>query len=648
MQNIDANCDVSRLILKEKRKEDSIIMLRHKKKNLATPTEILKQSLVQYYRQDICKFFTCKRKLVFATKFFLGSIVCIGLAMLSHTASVSAATIQTAVNNCTYDYTASDTTVQFNGKTTATGITCIRINNIDMLPVKSTITALSAAYRYDEATGALTITGNGGEHRIIANVNALSATVDGTNITLPYPIIRGENITDQSADFYIPMDFYLKQLGYSYTYNNQTLSVTSSHLFAVTSPDNSYNDTVYSNAISGIILDANASGTENSIQVTTVKEMNASDLKISSDTKEYSVTMAFSGVKNGIGAYEKNIQNGIVRSIHIWEDTSMHSTYVKIYYEKKYVYTKKTLSNGGKITLSKGNFSLKVALPDNVKFSKIKTTDQYWKKRFLIVIPGKQKNFYKENPPYKNSSGIKNISIKETSAGNTQIIVNTKSLKGYKLLSCENGFTVNIGSPKKIYRNIIMLDAGHGKKDSGATAAGVKEKNLCLDILYNKAKEYFDSTSSNVKAYLTRHDDTFINLYQRPKYSKRYSADLFLSLHMNFSTSKRAKGTEVYYSKVNNKKSFSGLNSKIFATRMRNTIVNDLHTTNRGIKQAGFVVIKRNTVPAVLVELGFVSNPRERGKLKTSTYQMKAAKSLYKGVSETFKKYPTARSRKNK
>ena len=376
--------------------------------------------------------------------------------------------------------------------------------------------------------------------------------------------------------------------------------------------------------------------------------MNASDLKISSDTKEYSVTMAFSGVKNGIGAYEKNIQNGIVHSIHIWEDTSMHSTYVKIYYEKKYVYTKKTLSNGGKITLSKGNFSLKVALPDNVKFSKIKTTDQYWKKRFLIVIPGKQKNFYKENPPYKNNSGIKNISIKETSAGNTQIIVDTKSLKGYKLLSCENGFTVNIGSPKKIYRNIIMLDAGHGKKDSGATAAGVKEKNLCLDILYNKAKEYFDSTSSNVKAYLTRHDDTFINLYQRPKYSKRYSADLFLSLHMNFSTSKKAKGTEVYYSKVNNKRSFSGLNSKIFATRMRNTIVKNLHTKNRGIKQAGFVVIKRNTVPAVLVELGFVSNPRERGKLKTSTYQMKAAKSLYKGVSETFKKYPTARSRKNK
>lgn len=131
----------------------------------------------------------------------------IELAMLSHTASVSAATIQTAVNNSTNDYTASDTTVQFNGKTTATGITCIRINNIDMLPVKSTITALSAAYRYDEATGALTITGNGGEHRIVANVNALSATVDGTNITLPYPIIRGENITDQSADFYIPMDF---------------------------------------------------------------------------------------------------------------------------------------------------------------------------------------------------------------------------------------------------------------------------------------------------------------------------------------------------------------------------------------------------------------------------------------------------------
>lgn len=587
-----------------------------------------------------------KRSVVFAAKLFISGIAFIGASALSDTALASAASIQITLNDNTQEYTTSDTNVLYQGATAATGISCIRINDIDMIPVKSTVAAIGASYHYDESNGTLTMIGNGGEHRIVTYVNTLSATVDGTNTTLPYPVIRGENTTDHLADFYIPMDFYLSGLGYSYTYNNQTLSVTSPYLFSITASDLSYDNAAYSNALSGVSLAANASGTENSIKALTVNEMKTSDFKVSSNTKENSVTMAFSKVKNGIGSYEKTIQNGIVQSIHIWEDTSIHTSYVKIYYNKKYIYTKKILSNGGKITLSKGNFSLKVALPDNVTFSKIKTTDQYWKKRFLIVVPGKRKNFYKENPPYKNNSSIKKITIKETSAGNTQIIVDTKSLKGYKLISCENGFTVDIGTPKNIYDHIIMLDAGHGKKDSGATAAGVKEKNLCLNILYNKAKEYFDSTSSNVKAYWTRHDDTFINLYQRPKYSKKYSADLFLSLHMNFSTSKRAKGTEVYYSKANNKKAFSGLNSKIFATRMRNTLVNDLHTTNRGVKQAGFVVIKRNTVPAVLVELGFISNPGERGKLKTAAYQTKAAKALYKGVSSTFKKYPTARSKK--
>ena len=76
---------------------------------------------------------------------------------------------------------------------------------------------------------------------------------------------------------------------------------------------------------------------------------------------------------------------------------------------------------------------------------------------------------------------------------------------------------------------------------------------------------------------------------------------------------------------------------------MQSTLVDSLNSKDRGVKQAAFIVAKNNTVPAILIELGFITGSSDSKKLKKTSYQKKAAKAIYEGITETFKKYPTKR-----
>lgn len=328
-----------------------------------------------------------------------------------------------------------------------------------------------------------------------------------------------------------------------------------------------------------------------------------------------------------------------VKSLEVWEDQNL-AAHIKVTFDDKYITSKSISSNFFTITFTKASFSMKALIPDKVKAEKITATDRYWNKQFYIIVPGNHVSFYKNNKPIDNSSAIKKIEVNKTSGGDTRIIVTTTKLQGYKIDKKDGYFTVKVGSPNSIYKNIILLDAGHGGKDSGARFGSLYEKNLNLEILYTRARKYFESNTSNVKAYWTRHNDTFINLYTRPKLSKTYRADMFLSLHMNSASNRTANGTEVYYSSRNNKVTSTGLYSKKMASMMLNSVLNGINSKNRGVRQAGFVVNKYNTVPSVLVELGFITGNKDYPNLKKASYREKAAKALYDGVEKIFKKYP--------
>lgn len=286
--------------------------------------------------------------------------------------------------------------------------------------------------------------------------------------------------------------------------------------------------------------------------------------------------------------------------------------------------------------------SIYIRLPEVVSESSITTKDMYWSNKFSITIDGDFVNFMNEYPIVINNKEVKKYTISLTSKGKTKVTFYTSRLQGYEIEVLGDVLVLNVGEPKDIYENIVVLDCGHGGQDPGAIGGEYKEKDLNYSILYTYAKKYFDKSTSNVKAYWTRHDDTFISLSDRASFANKVGADMFISLHMNSATPS-AKGTEVYYSSSNNKKQKNGLTSKIMADMLVDNLVSELGTYDRGTKSANYTVIYKNTVPAVLIELGFISNASDRALLADKSFQKDAAKIIYETVEEIFDNYPTDR-----
>lgn len=290
-----------------------------------------------------------------------------------------------------------------------------------------------------------------------------------------------------------------------------------------------------------------------------------------------------------------------------------------------------------------GDFDIYIPLPSDVSYEDITDHDPYADKKFQLLIPGDYLSFYEKNTILSNNADVNSINIGLNSTGKkTVITVKTAKIRGYRFYDAGNALGIFIGSPKKMYQNIVLLDAGHGGKDSGAVHGGYKEKDFNLTILYKKMKQYFNQ-SGNIKAYWTRANDTFIDLYERPKLSAKSKADIFISLHMNSASSSSAKGLEVYYSEKNTSKSSSGLTSKLMASFFQDSLISKIGCYDRGYKSANYVVVKYNTVPSVLIELGFITNSSDLARLRDNEKQTKAAKAIYNTIVELFEEYPTGR-----
>lgn len=289
------------------------------------------------------------------------------------------------------------------------------------------------------------------------------------------------------------------------------------------------------------------------------------------------------------------------------------------------------------------NASISFQLPEGVQVTEIKDADYYYKKQFCVTMPGNHVEFYKKNPVFINNKIVTGSKVSLTSNGKTKILFTTSKLQGYKIHTKDNYVWIDVGNPKNIYKNIVVLDCGHGGSDPGAQGGGYNEKDITYSILYTYAKSYFNSAESDVKAYWSRYNDTFVTLSDRAAYASSIGADLFISLHMNSATNTAAKGTEVYYSTNNNTKQKNGLTSQKMASLFENNLVSAMGTVNRGVKTANYTVIYKNTVPAVLIELGFISNSSDRANLVDKTFQKKAAKNIYQTTKQIFQQYPTGR-----
>ena len=281
-----------------------------------------------------------------------------------------------------------------------------------------------------------------------------------------------------------------------------------------------------------------------------------------------------------------------------------------------------------------------ISLPSGVTASSISDEDQYYNKQIVISLSGNYVDYYKANPIITNHERVTSVSVKYE-GGKTKIIIKTSKIQGYALDYGTNQLNVKIANPSEMYQKIVVLDAGHGGNDPGTMNGSTKEKDIVFNILNNYAKDYFEN--SDIKIYYTRIDDTRIDLYERAGFAKQVEADLFVSLHVNSATSTAARGTNVYYTAANKAALKSGLDSKKLATLLVNNLSRTLGTNNRGIVNGNFVVISKNSVPSVLIELAFLSNPSDYQLLINKDFQKKAAKCIFDTIDAALKSYPTGR-----
>lgn len=284
-----------------------------------------------------------------------------------------------------------------------------------------------------------------------------------------------------------------------------------------------------------------------------------------------------------------------------------------------------------------------IALPSGLDTSEIEDEDNYFAGNFTITLPGDLRNHFNSKPIKYDANKVSNVNISLDDSGDTVLTFYTTKLYAYRLTVSKSQIKVAIDRAKNLYSKVVVIDPGHGGHDDGTTSQNkiYKEKNVVLSIAYTYFRNYLND--EDLKVYWTRKDDTYPTLYERAAFPKKVDADIFISVHMNSFPKATPKGTEVFYSTRNNILQPNGLSSYTMASMFLKNITSTFSTFNRGVKTAAYVVTNMNTVPAVLLEYGFLSNEDDLAKFSKLENQDKAAEVLYDTIEEIFDNYPTGR-----
>lgn len=176
---------------------------------------------------------------------------------------------------------------------------------------------------------------------------------------------------------------------------------------------------------------------------------------------------------------------------------------------------------------------------------------------------------------------------------------------------------------------IIVLDAGHGGRDPGAvyTHDGVDYQEKVINLaVAKKVKDILER--EGIRVEMTREGDTFPELTKRPEFANKLGAAMFVSIHTNSIEGRNdVTGIEVYYSKTNNSDRY-GLTSKKLATDVYKNLIKNTGAEQRGVKTEQHAVTRRSEMPAILIELGFITNKEETLKLYSEEYQDLLAKAI--------------------
>jgi len=500
---------------------------------------------------------------------------------------------------------------------------------VDITGANSDLSEPFDSYVITSTNGFNGIRGNLANNQLTISLDNMSSN-NGQAYTANVRTVNYINATYNAASNSSDLNFGLAEgvIGYDMSLSNDNKALTVRiYKNTVTEINGSYSNGTYTFTLTGLAP-------------LTIQESGSTDGNLNFTIQNIIDTL-------GSGSYVDNSGNKL--TLFNYANNGTTGANISINKSSKLTYLTRQNGNSVSIILSEAPTTSNVdgaviSLPGGIDETEIENEDNYFSNNFTITLPGDLRNHFNANPVKYDTNKVTNVTATLNDEGNTVLTFYTTTLYAYKLKVTKSQIKVAIDRAKKLYSKVVVIDPGHGGHDSGTKSLNkiYKEKNVVLSIGYTYFRNYLDD--EDLKVYWTRKDDTFMTLYDRAAFAKKVDADLFVSIHMNSAgNNTKPKGTEVYYSTRNNILQPNGLSSYTMASMFLKNITSTLSMANRGVKSNVFVVTNMNTVPAVLIEYGFLSNASDLEKFSKLEVQDKSAEILYNTIEEIFDNYPTGR-----
>lgn len=272
-----------------------------------------------------------------------------------------------------------------------------------------------------------------------------------------------------------------------------------------------------------------------------------------------------------------------------------------------------------------------IPLEDAIMAEDVQVQNHYIDKELWIGIAGATGEFYSREYITGN--------LESVSYGGYDIVENVLWIKltmkeMYEFESTMNNgkLTIKMSRPQEVYDKIVVIDAGHGGDDKGYSEGRISEKDITLEVLLLLQEKLKDS---GIKVYYTRTDDGQTSNEKRVELANSVKADMLISIHTDLSEDLAANGVTTIY---NGEYFIQNFNSISLADKLEQAVASATGAKANGLMEASDedVLVKKATIPAAQINIGYLSNETEKELLTEGEYQKLVAEGIYEAIIEIY------------
>ncbi|ROR28157.1 N-acetylmuramoyl-L-alanine amidase [Mobilisporobacter senegalensis] len=528
--------------------------------------------------------------------------------------------------------------------------------------------AMKVKGSYNSKTKKITL--KNGKNTVVMKLGSKTATVNGKSKKMPAAPVQVQYISSGRTKILVPSRFVAENLGFLYSWYSKTGTIAIENKgLLIEYGGNQYN---YKGSTVEFFVDEEQVASEipgiliGGYTLAPVREVLADSVlgvDYSYDEADKTLVLSANGntMKLTIGKKEAVLNGGNITlpaaplAILYKEN---NQTYIMVpveYVTQKlgfYYEYDGTAKSASLYTKKPGKEPSAEELPNEIHISKgintlsgITQLDDYVNRQYILTVPGNQVPFYTSNIPDIMDSSRASCEVSLNNQGNTDIRIRTNIIRGFKVTETDSEFVITIKAPKDMYSKIVFLDAGHGGSAKGAQGSNygnnLIEKDVTLSIV-KKMKEAADK-NNDIKVYYSRLDDATVTNSERTKMANEIDGDIFVSVHINASTDTSAKGSLIMYSSKYDQTAGSGLSSSKMAYFLKPYLSNAVGSDDRAMLRGNIEVLNSSAMPAVLLEVAFLSNEEDVKILQDDTRLTVIAEGIYQGIKDLFVKYPPTR-----